>query len=80
MNMLRTYATDDLKRQEVKKYFIYIYATIYELSTNKKFERGNIYNKTPSGSGVMGGEGKVGKLPMKRQDSKPTLWYIIPYL
>ena len=48
-------------------------ATIYELFPNKKFERGNIYNKTPSGSRVMGGEGKVNRLPMKRQDSKSDL-------
>lgn len=48
-------------------------ATIYELSPNKKFERVSIYSKTPSGSGVTGGEGKVSKLPVKRQDSKSTL-------
>ena len=46
---------------------------IYELSPNKKFERGTIYSKTPSGSGVMDGEGKVNRLPVKRQDSKSTL-------
>lgn len=48
-------------------------ATIYELSPRNKFERVSIYNKTPSGIGVIGGEGKVSKLPMKRQDSKSTL-------
>ena len=55
-------------------------ATIYELSHRKKNQRGTIYSKTPSGSGVTGGEGKVSKLPMKRQDSKSTLWYIIPFI
>ena len=45
------------------------------MSPNKKFERVSIYNKTPSGSGVTGGEGKVNRLPMKRQDSKSTLSY-----
>lgn len=30
-------------------------------------------NKTPQGSGVMGGEGKVNRLPVKRQDSESIL-------